>query len=437
MNLLFHILPNKVKIYWQITGKFFSMNASANLELDKRYQKKDSSYPIKLLIVVNGDPLRISTGYNVENKYWQEKSQTIKTTCKAFQNVTRVNTLLSKQKSQALDILTQLQDSGEIEKLSLKEIKSRIVGNNNTVYTYKFCEQIIDELEAAGKVGNARVYRMLLLSLKNFADEADFPLKQITYSWLKRYESWYLARTNKNGKPNTLNGLNVNMRTLRALYNSAIKRDLVAQDSYPFKKYTLKREATRKRAINENDIAKLRAVEPQTERQRRAKDYFLISFYLMGASFIDLAFLKVGDIKNGRIEYKRKKTGRLHSIKITPTLSKILDSYLEGKLADDYVLNIIPQKVPLKKQYAAARHEMQRYNKALKDLSKLAGIEEIITSYTTRHTFATMAKFKGVPISAISEALGHADIKTTQVYLDQFDTDTLDAYHAFIIGDNE
>jgi integrase len=412
------------------------MNASANLELDKRYQKKDGTYPVKLLIVVNGEPLRISTGYNVEEKYWQEKSQTIKTACKTFQNVTRVNNLLSKQKSQALDILMQLQDSKELEKLSLKDIKSRIAGNNNTIYTYQFCQQIITELEDAGKVGNARVYRMLLLTLQSFVGPSDFPLKQITYTWLKKYEAWYLARTNQNGKLNTLNGLNVNMRTLRALFNSAIKRDLVPQDSYPFKKYILKREATRKRAISQQGIAKLKQVEPQTERQRRAKDYFLMSFYLMGASFIDLAFLKVGDIKNGRVEYKRKKTGRLHSIKISPALQEIIDIYNKDKSANDFLLNIVSLSAPLKNQYAAVRHEMQRYNKSLKELSILAGIEEAITGYTARHTFATMAKFKGVPVAAISEALGHADIKTTQVYLDQFDTDTLDAYHEFIIGDD-
>lgn len=78
---------------------------------------------------------------------------------------------------------------------------------------------------------------------------------------------------------------------------------------------------------------------------------------------------------------------------------------------------------------------MQRYNKALKELADLAGIEEEITGYTARHTFATMAKYKGVPVAAISEALGHADIKTTQVYLSQFDQDTLDGFHEMVIGE--
>lgn len=419
-----------------LPSKGIRMKVSVKLELDERYQKRDGSYPIKLLIVIGRNPLRIPAGYNVEAKYWQENSQSIKASCKVFQNVTRINTLLNKEKSRVLDILTQLQDTGELEKLSLKEIKDRIVGNNAVTYTYKFCQQIIKELEEAGKVGNARVYGMILLSLKNFAGDVDFPMRQITYAWLKRYEAWYFARTNQNGKPNTLNGLNVNMRTLRAVYNSAIKRDLVPQDTYPFKKYVLKREATRKKAISHQDIFKLKAVEPQTTMQRRAKDYFLMSFYLMGASFVDLAFLKVGDVKADRIEYKRKKTGRLHSIKITSALQEILEPYLKDKTTDDFILNIIPKEANLKRQYAAARNAMKDYNKALKELAALAGISESITSYTARRTFATIAKYKGVPVAAISDALGHTDVKTTQIYLDQFDNDTMDAYNAFIISED-
>ncbi len=156
----------------------------------------------------------------------------------------------------------------------------------------------------------------------------------------------------------------------------------------------------------------------------------------MGTSFIDLSFLKVNDIKNGRVEYKWKKTGRLHSIKITPPLLEILNRYTKEKSADDFILNIIQKEQVFKKQYAAARDEMRRYNKALKGLATLAGIEDTITSYTARHTFATTAKFKGVPVAAISDALGHSDVKTTQIYLDQFDNDTMDAYNAFIIGED-
>lgn len=261
-------------------------------------------------------------------------------------------------------------------------------------------------------------------------------MKQITFTWLKGYEAWYLAQKNPSGKPNSINGLSVHLRTLRALQNTAITRNLIPQENYPFKKYKIKKEATRKRAITQQDIAKLKAAEPQTERQRRAKDYFLMSFYLMGTSFIDLAFLKLSDIKNRRIAYKRKKTGKLYSIKITPPLLEILNRYTMDKSAEDFVLNVVPKGETLKKQYAAARDEMRRYNKALKELAILAGIEEAITSYTARHTFTTTAKFKGVPVAAISDALGHSDVKTTQIYLDQFDTDTIDAYHEFIINED-
>ncbi len=410
------------------------MNTSINLELDQRYQKKDGTYPIKLLLVVNRDPIRIPTGYSVEAKYWQSRNQSIKSSCKAFPNVTRVNTLLQRKKAEATDILLCLEDEGQLHRLSLKEIKGQIQGKKTAVFILDFCQQIIDELEQAGKVGNARVYRMLWLSLRRYAGERDFPLLHVTYTWLKKYEAWYLSLAKSNGKSNTVNGLSVQMRTLRALYNRAIKRGLLSADTYPFKQYTIKREATRKRAITPEDIARLRAVEPKSSRQQEAKTYFLMSFYLMGASFIDLAFLKVEDIRQGRVEYKRKKTGRLHSIKVPPPLQIILNPYLEDKEPDDFLLGIVPKDAPLKRQYTRARTVMQRYNRSLKELAELAGVEADITGYTARHTFASLAKHKGVPVAAISEALGHADLKTTQVYLSQFDQDTMDQFHDMIVG---
>jgi len=343
--------------------------------------------------------------------------------------------LLQKKRSHALEILMKLEDDNTRAQLSLPEIKSRITGKTTEGNVLTFCQEIMAELEQAGKIGNARVYKTLHNSLATHVTGKDISFKQLTFKWLKVYEAWYLAGSN-NKKKNSLNGLSVNLRTLRALYNRAIKHKIVEKDYYPFDDYKIQHEKTRKRAIPHQDLSKLKNTEPQTDRQRRAKDYFLMSFYLMGTSFIDLAFLKVEDIKSGRIEYKRKKTGRLHSIKITPPLLEILNRYTKEKSADDFILNIIQKEQVFKKQYAAARDEMRRYNKALKGLATLAGIEDTITSYTARHTFATTAKFKGVPVAAISDALGHSDVKTTQIYLDQFDNDTMDAYNAFIIGED-
>ncbi|MEM9680079.1 MAG: site-specific integrase [Bacteroidota bacterium] len=415
------------------------MAHSVKVFLDTRHPKKDGTYSIKLRIRVNGKAFELRQNYAVDPKHWDEDKKAIKTTCKSIPNVTRANLNIIAQKMHALNVLSVLEDEGKLPFMSLKEVKTAVLESSGksprqAVQLLNFGSQIVAELKTANKVGNARVYQTALNSLSMFLRDTDIPFQRITFKWLKQYEAWYLSRKNSKGKPNSTNGLSVHMRTLRAIYNRAIKEHPKLKDSYPFHSYSIKHEKTRKRAIGEDAIAKLKAVEPQTARQRRAKDYFLMSFYLMGASFIDLAFLTYSNIKNGRIEYKRKKTGQLHSIKITAPLQAILDIYIkEAALPETYILPVVKGETE-EQRYTAARDELRRYNRALKELAALAGVDGEITSYTARHSFATIAKYKGVPVAVISEALGHESTEVTQVYLDSFDTAVLDRYNELVIG---
>lgn len=412
-----------------------AMNAiSAYPILDTRHQKKDGSYPIKLRVVLNRKSFEIAMGHAIAEKDWDDRQGRIKSNCKSVGNTTRLNNLLQKRRTEAIEIITKLDDDGLLRSLSLKEIRSRITGTSKAGYTYAFFDDVIARMQQAGQVGNARIYEQTYKSIKRFAGETDFPMRTITYRWLKQYESWYLSRRDRKGRPNTLNGLAIKLRTLRALMNRAIKSSLIGKDDYPFTTYKITHEKTRKRAIEPADLAKIKALDRDTLtlRQKRAQDYFFISFYLMGASFIDLAFLKVENVINGRIEYKRRKTGRLHSIKITPPLQKLLDRYLRGKKdAGDTILNIIKGRTE-DERYTSARDELRRYNRALKDLGKMAGLQTTLTSYTARHSYASIAKNKGVPIAVISEALGHENVDVTQVYLNSFDTSVLDEYNDLV-----
>ena len=289
-----------------------------------------------------------------------------------------------------------------------------------------FGEEIIAQLRQAQKHGNARVYENMVQSVRTFTKGKDLPLKQVTYAWLKKYEAWYLS------KGNSVNGLSVGLRTLRALFNRAIKQKLLSKEHYPFTDYSIKNERTRKRAISGADLDRLKQFDPKTIRHQRAKDFFFLSFYLMGASFVDVAFLKVKNISAGRIEYKRQKTGRLHSIPISLPLQVLLDKYLSGKGKEDYILNVIKSD-DLRRQVINVRDELFRVNKSLKEIGALCGIEATLTSYVARHSYATIAKYKGVPTAIISEALGHTSEGVTQVYLDSFDKEVMDKYHNMII----
>lgn len=400
---------------------------SANIILDTRYKKKGDLYPLKLRVIHNRKPFDLNLGFSLSMKDWDEKAQKVKSSCQSIENVARFNALLNKDKQKAQDILIRLQDEGKLDTLSLEELKNFITQKHTEAMTLTFGEEVMAQLREANKHGNARVYGTMLQSVRTFAKGKDFPMKQITYSWLKKYEAWYLS------KGNSVNGLSVSLRTLRALFNRAIKQKLLTKEYYPFTDYSIKHEGTRKRAVTGADIEKIRQFEPKNLLQKRAKDYFFLSFYLMGASFVDIAFLKVKNIIGGRIEYKRRKTGRLHSIPLSPPLQTLLDKYLPGKGKDDFILSVIKSDDP-KKQIVNVRDELRRFNRTLKVIGVECGIESPLTSYVARHSYATIAKYKGVPTAIISEALGHTSEEVTQVYLDSFDKEVLDKYHTLIIG---
>jgi integrase/recombinase XerD len=163
-----------------------------------------------------------------------------------------------------------------------------------------------------------------------------------------------------------------------------------------------------------------------------ARNYFLVSFFMRGMTFADLAQLKMENIIDGRIYYDRQKTDKPYNIKITPEIDAILSIYTVGKKKEDYIFPIIHRET-LAEQYKDVEWARKRYNKKLIDIAKLCNIEEKLTSYVTRHSFATRAKNLGIPIASISDMLGHSDTKTTQVYLDTLPSDIMDDLHEKVI----
>jgi integrase/recombinase XerD len=153
----------------------------------------------------------------------------------------------------------------------------------------------------------------------------------------------------------------------------------------------------------------------------------------MGISFTDLAHLRKKDCIDGRIQFSRQKTHRKYDIVITNKLKPILEQFLT-KSKTEYIFPIIKRIEP-SEIYKDIEWARKRYNKKLRKIAELCGIESNLTSYVSRHSFATLAKNKGIPITAISEMLGHESVKTTQVYLDSLPSDMIDKYHRDILGD--
>lgn len=404
-----------------------NINTSIKISLDTRREKKDGSYPIILRLAHGRNTIPISLGYSVPENDWDDSSGKIKKTYKGTSNVTRLNNLIQKRKASALDIITQLQDSGEIQFLSIKELKNRIVSESSKTTFYKYTEAFIEELEDAGRFGYAQSVKSTMNAVKRFRNEKDLTFEEFNNKVLLQFDNY--CRKNDLA----VNSIAVYMKTIKVIFNRAIKEGVVKRDFYPFSGYKIKVSKTRKRAVRRDVIKLIEELElPENSKLWHARNYFLFSFYTMGMNFADMAYLKMENLNDGRINYTRQKTRKKYSIKINDSIQEILNRYINEKAPEDYVFPIIIRAGIKNLEYKDVAEKRRRYNQYLKDISKLIEIETNLTSYVARHSWATIAKHKGVPIAAISEGMGHEDVKTTEVYLDSFDKDVLDDYNELV-----
>tara|TARA_R110000764_G_C10993634_1_gene381492 strand:- start:342 stop:1556 length:1215 start_codon:yes stop_codon:yes gene_type:complete len=398
------------------------MKTNITLSMDTRRKRKDGMCPIIFRLSHHRKTIAISTGFAVPPEYWNEKNREVKRTYNGVSSVSRLNNLLIKKKTELRDGINELEENGQLEGLSITELKNTVTKPTNTISFFDFTNRLISEMEEANRFGNAKAYRCALGALKNFNKKEFLRFEEMTYTYLKRFETAHLK------KGNSINGLSMYMRTFRAIYNKAIHQGVVSADSYPFKKYKIKSEPTAKRAISIEKIRRILNLELESGTPLfNTRNYFLCSYLMNGISFIDMAFLKLDNIIDGRIQYRRQKTARYYDIKLTPQLSSIMDCYLMGKDKTDYIFPIVKRKEK-QDQFKDIQWERKRYNKRLKEIANLCKIEEHLTSYVSRHSMATNLILNDVPINALSKMLGHSDISTTEIYIKNLPTHIMDGY---------
>ena len=286
-----------------------------------------------------------------------------------------------------------------------------------------FMENVIERLRQLNHIGTAKNYHAALGSFKRFRDNKDVTLEVIDQMIMEDYQA-YLKSAGL-----TPNSISFYMRILRAVYNRAVEQGLT-KDRNPFRTVFTGMEKTLKRAISISDIKRIKnldlAFKPNLEFTR---DIFLFLFLCRGISFIDAAFLKKTDIQNGVLTYRRHKTNQVLHIKIIEPIKELIDRY---SIKDSpYLLPVITRSdCDERKQYEAA---LRRVNSALKIIADMVKLPISLTTYVTRHAWASIAKSKNVPVNVISDALGHDSIATTQIYLASIDTSTIDRANELII----
>jgi site-specific recombinase XerD len=397
------------------------MKTYIKISLDTR-RKNTKTYPLIFRLTHNRKSTSIATGHQIEVTDWDDNKQKIKPSFKGTESPGRLNNLLQKKMAHMVDILTRLDDHGKLKYMSISEVRNHITQSTNKITFFQFTDNQIQELKQAKRVGNARVYQHTLNAVKNFRKNRDFTFDELNLDFLNRFERHYLAKGNK------LGGISVYLRTVRAINRKAIKAGIADKEGYAFDDYTIRNGKPQKKALTLSAIRKISELElDEGTALFRDKNIFMMSFLLNGMSFVDLARLKLSNIVDGRIQYARQKTDEPFNIKIHDQLIPILDYFSKGKRKSDYLLNIIPDGNPVD-QYNKVTWARKRYNKNLKELAKMAGIEENVTSYAARHTFASGADDMGIPLTAISQMMGHKRISTTQAYLSGLRKSKIDTY---------
>ncbi|MCF0072443.1 site-specific integrase [Dyadobacter sp. CY261] len=403
------------------------MKTNVVISLDTRREKNDGTFPIILRLGHNGQTTGIPLGISVNEADWDSKKRSIKRSYKGVTSVTRLNNQIEKTKADAMDVIFKLHEAGVLQTLSITSLKGRITKKEAHDSFFQFANQCVDDLIKTHQIGTARSYKGLVSVLKDYRQGKDLLFREITYDFLSRFEIHHKS------KGNGLNGLSVYMRAIRAIFNKAIKFGIAEKDQYPFDEYKIKSSPTEKRALDGDLLKRIISLDLPTDHPCfNTRNYFVASYMMYGMNFADMAYLGKEDIGNGRVRYRRKKTRKVYDIKITPLLESILTYYIEQNPDSEFVFPILKRSTPAlrEKDIQWAR---KRYNQKLKDLASLCGIESKLTSYVSRHSFATQAMLRDVPLTAISTMLGHSSLKTTEIYLKALPANVLDDYNEKIL----
>lgn len=320
-------------------------------------------------------------------------------------------------------IVAQYDKQGCYSADSIVEKYNRQVGEQSL---FSFMQGIIGQLKQLGKVRTSETYTAALASFMKFREGQDILLCEIDSNTVMLYEAWL---KNKGICPNTTSFY---MRILRAVYNRAVEKEQTEQ-KHPFKHVYTGIGKTVKRAIPLKTIKHIKELDlilkPHLEY---ARDMFLFSFYTRGMSFIDMAYLKKSDLKNGTITYRRRKTGQQLTIKWEKCMEDIITKY-GTNTATHYLLPIITN--PCSDERTQYRNAICRINVALKEVAKLTGLHIPLTMHVARHCWASVAKSKNIPLSVISEGMGHDSEETTRIYLASLDTSVVDKANSLILKD--
>lgn len=395
----------------------------------------DGSHPLRLRITKDGDRKYISIGESSPLSYWDVEKEAPR---RNHPDQKRLLALIKKWETSYDDAAKQLHEIGHpftIDMIidAVTETNRKPVKERRGIMLLSYLKDIYEQLLVAQRVGNANVYRDTRRVLAKYLDDKDCPFVTVNVSFLNRFETYLRSE----GCADTT--MSVYFRTLRAAVNRAISEKMFPVELYPFSRHSSERDKfslgkfnlkTRKRAIPKAEIRSIEAVEVTTHRLVRAKNMFLFSYYCAGINYVDMAQLRWQNVRDGRLQYVRQKTGGLLNLRMHNAAQVILEYYrtLPTFQSDGYVFDILDPRLHVTQQQIENRlHKIKgQVNADLKVIGKEAGIDTPLTTYVARHTFATVLRKANVPDAKTSQTMDHSTEKVTRGYLNDFEDAEID-----------
>jgi integrase/recombinase XerD len=389
--------------------------ATTSFELDRRRQKTDGSYPVKMLVIYHRKFKRYKTDYSLDED-----------------SFTKV--LLPKPRGEFKDISI---------KLKLLEEKARQIIKGMSTFSYeafekKFLskksdwksvfvafEQQISQIKDEGRISTASTYQVALNSYKKFHGKDFLSFNDITVRFLEEYERWTIAQGN------SITTVGINMRCLRRIYNLAILSGEASRELYPFGAkangfYQPPVQNNIKKALDLKDIKKIFEYTSDNDTELYYRDLWVFSYLCNGMNFNDILHLKYKNADGDSMTFVRKKT--LRSRKTNEIQVYLVDQARDiirkwgtkPREYDNYIFRGLSDEISPAEKRAIILQEIKQCNKYVNRIAQKSGIDFNVTTYVARHSFATVLKDSNEPIALISEALGHSSVAVTENYLKSF-----------------
>jgi len=401
--------------------------ATTKMCLEKRWAKNDGTNAVTLRVTYNREQKYYVTGIYITIDDWEKIQQP-----NPRKENKEFKTLFNKIEERAIAIIRELNpfSFGEFERKFNQKATSR-------KDVFGLFELYIEKLKLENRLTTADSYSSTLKSFSKFTTKTKLALSEITVTWLTNYEIWML---NKGSSTTTIG---IYLRNLRSIINQAIDDGNFNKDAYPFgkRKYQIPASQNIKKAINKSEIQSIFNYKTDNKAEEKARDLWVFSYMCNGANIKDIAKLQYKNISKTNLVFIRSKTERstksnlkLISIPLMPEISALIAKWgVKPIETDEYIFGIISSNDNPEKQLANIKQATKTINKYMSRIGLKLGIELKLTTYSARHSFATMMKRSGAAIELISESLGHKDSKTTEKYLDSFEDEAKLVFHRKLV----